>query len=159
MLFTLFQDIFEINSLKPSCFRRLLSTASSYRSAARRTARRSAGRRRPGGQAAGQGVLSLKITRIHVLEQSRAWHELCDLVSFLCLRVNDCFSAKTVCDRRGLAVNDAIICLHFRDNGSTLCMHALPFRAQDAEVEAPIAAAQGDPELAGLEARLANLKR
>ena len=31
---------------------------------------------------------------------------------------------------------------------------------QEAEVEAPVAAAaQGDPELAGLEARLANLKR
>jgi hypothetical protein len=38
----------------------------------------------------------------------------------------------------------------------TLCHPTL----QDAEVEAPVAAAaQGDPELAGLEARLANLKR
>ena len=37
---------------------------------------------------------------------------------------------------------------------------SLPCVKQDAEVEAPVAAAaQGDPELAGLEARLANLKR
>jgi hypothetical protein len=39
-------------------------------------------------------------------------------------------------------------------------MRPLFHPTQDAEVEAPVAvAAQGDPELAGLEARLANLKR